>query len=276
MREQRPQLARNERHERELDLHRVGLVREPQPVREPRHVRVDDHTRDPVGVPEHDIRGLPSDAPQRGQLLERARYIPAMLGHDVGARLADRLRLVAEEPRRVDRLLERSLVGGGERRGVGIRGEQRRRHLVDALVGALGGEDRRDQQLERRAEVERALRIRVELLELLDHRPNAHRVGGGEAAGAPGAVAARGPDTGARLAGGLCGLGGRGGSACALRRVLRASSGGPGAPGRRSHPGSLRELRAARFAARTRGSSGHRAAEPTGSRRARHSGLRGW
>src|SRR6185437_142501 len=65
------------------------------------------------------------------------------------------LGLVAEEARRLDDLFHVALFGGGERGGSGIPLEQHGRHHVDALVGALRAEDRRDEELEGGREVER-------------------------------------------------------------------------------------------------------------------------
>ena len=68
----------------------------------------------------------------------------------------DGLGLLAEEPRPLDQLLDPGRLG----RGQGVRrrelGEQRRRHLVDHLVGALGRQDGGDDQLPGRAMIELA------------------------------------------------------------------------------------------------------------------------
>src|SRR5204863_6351446 len=98
--EYRPALLRDDRHERELDLDRVLLAREPEASREPRDVRVHDDPRDPEGVPEHHVRRLAPDPTERDQLLQGAGHLAAVLSDDVRAALADRPRLVAEEPGR--------------------------------------------------------------------------------------------------------------------------------------------------------------------------------
>jgi len=61
----------------------------------------------------------------------------------------DRLGLVPEEPRRADQGLELEGVGRREVLRGAVAGEQGRGDLVDPLVGALRGEDRRDEELER-------------------------------------------------------------------------------------------------------------------------------
>src|SRR5690349_9926133 len=62
VREHGPALARHDRHERELDLDRVGLARQRESMREPADVRVDDEPGNSERVPEDDVRGLAPDA----------------------------------------------------------------------------------------------------------------------------------------------------------------------------------------------------------------------
>ncbi|HET6789994.1 MAG TPA: hypothetical protein VFI35_00225, partial [Actinomycetota bacterium] len=57
---------------------------------------------DYLRVPEDDVRGLPRHASERDQVLHRAGHLPAVLLDDPTARLADRDRLLIEEPGRVD------------------------------------------------------------------------------------------------------------------------------------------------------------------------------
>jgi len=62
VREDAPVLARHEALEVALDLHRVVLTRQPQTLRQPADVRVDD---DALGLAElggDDVRGLAGDA----------------------------------------------------------------------------------------------------------------------------------------------------------------------------------------------------------------------
>src|SRR5439155_2165382 len=91
----------------------------------------------------------------------RLRYLAAVALDDGGAGPADGARLLTEEAGGPDQLLqllwrERQVVGGG-----GAAPKQRGRDEIDARVGALCGEDRRHQQLQRRGEVECDARIRV-------------------------------------------------------------------------------------------------------------------
>ena len=61
----------------------VGFFRQPEPVRQPRDVRVhDDADLDAEGVAENDVRRLAPDAGQRDQLLHRARHFAAVFFHE--------------------------------------------------------------------------------------------------------------------------------------------------------------------------------------------------
>src|SRR5213594_1001352 len=71
------------------------------------------------------------------------------------------LRLVAEEARAPDHLLELLWIGIGERLCSWKSSEDERRHHVDALVGALRAEDCRNQQLEGRFVIELSVRVGI-------------------------------------------------------------------------------------------------------------------
>ncbi len=119
--------------------------------------------------PEHDVSRLSAHAGQRRQRIEIGRDIAAMLFDKLRCHRNQVLGLGTEEPGRVDQRLELGLVGGGQCAGVGITCEQRGGHHIDPDVGALRGEDRRDDQLERIAMPERTLGPGIESLEGLDH-----------------------------------------------------------------------------------------------------------
>src|SRR5688572_12321630 len=78
------------------------------------------------------------------------------------------LRLVSEETCALDAILQILGLGVREGRGVGKAREQVGRHHVDAYIGALRGQDRGDEKLVRIPVVERALRLRIRLLETTD------------------------------------------------------------------------------------------------------------
>src|SRR5207237_6630594 len=144
--EQAPVLTGDEPHEVALDLHRILLLREAEPLREAAHVSVDD---DALRIPElgrDDVRGLARDAGQADQLVDRPWNLTVVLldQHLHGA--AQGLRLLPEEAGRVDVALE--LLGrNGEivlRPAVLL--EQRRRYAVHVQVGRLRGEHHRDEE----------------------------------------------------------------------------------------------------------------------------------
>ena len=80
----------------------------------------------------------------------------------------DALRLVAVEARRADVLLEDLEVGLGEVLRAAVLFEELRRHNVHPVISALGGEDRRHQELQRIVMDERALRVAIDAGERVD------------------------------------------------------------------------------------------------------------
>src|SRR6266516_4680140 len=106
VRENAPVLARDDRLEVALDLHRVVLLRQPETLREPAHVRVDD---DSLRVPElrgDDVGGLAGDTRQAQELLELARHAAVELLDQHPHRAVQRPRLLSEEAGRADVVLE--------------------------------------------------------------------------------------------------------------------------------------------------------------------------
>ena len=157
VREARPVRARHDALEVALDLHRIVVSRQPEPLREPAHVRVDD---DALRVPElggDDVRGLARDAGKPHEILEPSRHLAVELLEEHAHRPADRLRLLPEEAGRVDVALELLDRHGEVVLGPAVLREERRRDPVDVHVGRLRGEHHRDEQLEVAPEAERDL-----------------------------------------------------------------------------------------------------------------------
>ena len=147
-----------------LDLDRVARVAQPEALAQPCHVGVDRQPRKAEGHREHDIRGLATDPRQGGQLIHRPGQLTGMTHHDRLGGTEDVRCLRAEEACGPDQGLELVTIGGGEIARCGITLEQQRHHDVDPLVGALGREDGRDEQLEgvvvdQRAQLGRCARI---------------------------------------------------------------------------------------------------------------------
>ena len=88
-----------------------------------------------------------------------------MLVDDGGRRGLDVFRFVAVEAGALDCLLDRRQRSGGEGGGIGIFLEKIRRDDVYSSVGALGGEDRRNEKLKRRAMDQCAVNLGIFLLE---------------------------------------------------------------------------------------------------------------
>ena len=96
--------------------------------------------------------------------LRRARHLAAEpLAHRLG-HADDRGGLRAEEPGRHDDRFHLGAIGARVVGGGRVLGEQHRGDHVHPLVGALGGQDRRDQQLERVGEVELDVRVGIQLV----------------------------------------------------------------------------------------------------------------
>jgi hypothetical protein len=150
-----PRAARQQVHQVALDLDRIVLRGEREALRDASDVRVDEDAfglrRD---VCDHDVRRLPRHAGERRELVDRERDLAAEVLDDLSGRADDRLRLLPEEPGGINDLLDVGRVRGGERLGIGVGAEELRRDLVDRFVGALGGQDCRDEQLERLGVVE--------------------------------------------------------------------------------------------------------------------------
>ena len=150
-------------------------LRDADPIRDAQHVAIDRQTRHAKRVAEDDVRGLAADARQ-------ARRAPPWWpgSRRRGARRRrrhahERPRLRAEEACRLNLRLELLGRRPRERAGVRVSLEERGRDLVDALVGALRGEDRRDEQLVRRREVQLGIGIRVLLCERRQYAANLRR-----------------------------------------------------------------------------------------------------
>ncbi len=147
----------------QLLLDDLGIVGpgDADPVGDAKDMPIDGKPRHAERVAEDDVGGLASDARQFDQRVHRARHLAAMGLDDLGRHTQERTRLGAEEPGRLNLRLE--LVGRrpGERAGVRVAAEERRRDLIDALVGALRRQDRRDQELVGVREMQLGVGVRV-------------------------------------------------------------------------------------------------------------------
>jgi hypothetical protein len=154
----------------QLILHDDGILGfgDADPVRDPQHVAIDRQARNAERVTQHDVGRLPPDAGQVDQGVHARRHFARVALDEGVGHSGERLRLGPEEAGRLNLRLE--LVGRRPRQRACVRIslEESRRDPIDALVGALRRQNRRDEQLVRIAEVELGERARVLALELLE------------------------------------------------------------------------------------------------------------
>jgi hypothetical protein len=119
-------------------------------------VGVDRQPGQPEGDTAHTLAGLAADA---GSVTRSSSAVGTSPSNRSSSRLRHRdqvARLALVEPGRPDDLLQLDRVRAGQGDRIGIPGEQRRGHHVDAGVGGLRRQHRGRQQLERVAVVQLA------------------------------------------------------------------------------------------------------------------------
>lgn len=145
----RPGGTRQDVHQLGLDLGRRVTAGEPKPARDPEDVRVDGNRIGPEGVRHHDVRGLPANSRKSHEGFPLPRDLAAMRERQLPARRDDVAGLAAKETAGPDVGLELGRLEGGDRGGIGMVAKEPGRDRVDPGVGALGAQDRGDQELER-------------------------------------------------------------------------------------------------------------------------------
>ena len=150
MAQQAPRRTGKQGHEIRFDLLRIGLLREPESLRDPTDMGVDDHANiDGEGIAQDDVGRLPGDAWEREQIGHGVRDLAAMLLDEKAHRAVDTLGLVSPE---IERLHVRLNIGGGRSRVVRRRRkrfEETGRRLVDPNIGCLGAQNRCHQKFMR-------------------------------------------------------------------------------------------------------------------------------
>ena len=133
-----------------------------EPLREPHDVRVRGDAGDAERVAEHHVGGLATHPRQRHQVLEPwpGTSPPNRSTSAADSPMTD-LVLARKKPVGSQDLLDLLRVRGGQRRRVRVAGEEGRRREVHPHVRRLRRQHRGDEQLERRREVELAVRVRV-------------------------------------------------------------------------------------------------------------------
>ena len=166
-----PIFLRHRFHQFFFDLHGIRFVGQAQPASQAADVGVDDDAAgDSKRGAQDDVRCFASHPRQCDQFVEFLRDFAVVLVDQGLGGGVNVLRFVAEETGRLDDLLELGDLGFGHCFGVGVLGEEILGDDVDPHVGALGREDRGDQKLIRRIEVERALGVGIVLLQLPHYR----------------------------------------------------------------------------------------------------------
>src|SRR5207244_3901947 len=162
VREQRPMVPGEERHQVLLDLLRVVVPGEPEQAAQAADVGIHrDPLVDAIDVAQDDVRGLAPDTGQRAELVHRPRYLAAVVRHQYLRHPDQALRLIAEEAGGLDDLLDVRLPSAGQRLGRGVAAEEGGCHQVHAGVGALRGQDRGAEQLEGVPVLQRAAGVGV-------------------------------------------------------------------------------------------------------------------
>lgn len=157
----RPFLPHDHRHEVALNLDRVLLLCEPNPLGKAPHMGIH---RDPgllEAVPQHNIGRLAAHPRQSDEFSHRPGHIPPVKLHQGVRHAQERPGLVSKKPCRADKILKVLHAGPGHGRRRGILPKQCRRHHVDPLIRALRTQYRGRQQLEGAVMMKRALRVRV-------------------------------------------------------------------------------------------------------------------
>src|SRR5262249_31964975 len=160
-------------HARQIgfDLIGIGLACQTEPLRQARHVRIDPDRRLSEGVTEQNVGGLAADAVQAGQRLDGLRHLAVETLDELLTAALHGPRFVAVETGWPHIRLQ---LFDGHAHKVGGRAvllEERRRDLIDLLVGTLRRQNQRDEQFEGRGKIERQLGVRMRPLEALDDLP---------------------------------------------------------------------------------------------------------
>ena len=165
-----PVLSRQRAHEVLGNFVRILLPRESKPLCQTQHMRIHRDVRIlPEDDRENDRGGFPSDAGEQCEFFHRPGHLPAMLREENTTELLNIFRLHSECPAGVHVSLK--LASGHSqivlRRAIFF--EERRTDLIHPLIGALGGEERDDEEVERGTEVEEGLWGVVERTQLLEN-----------------------------------------------------------------------------------------------------------
>ena len=166
-----PGAARQQGHQVLLNLLRCCGRGQPQPLRQPLHVRIHHHPlRLTINLAQYHVGRLAGHARQHQQRGHLVWHLLAVLCHQQMGRLLNVARLLPVEAGRAHNFLQRGPVGGGQGGRVWVAGKQHRRHLVHPFVGTLGGENGGHQQLQGIVIVQGAVGVGVSLAQSLQDK----------------------------------------------------------------------------------------------------------
>lgn len=169
MAEKGPVVLRDEFHEVGLDLYRVVLTAEVESEGEAGNVSIDDDADVfAEGIAEDDVGGFASHAAEGGEFFHGIGNAAAVPFDDRLATGFDAFGFVPKKAGGLDGFLEFGRGGAGVVCGGGVFGEERRGDLIDAFVGALGGKNGGDEELERIGMVQFTMGVRVGCAEFAD------------------------------------------------------------------------------------------------------------
>lgn len=154
------------------------VLREPQPTGEADDVRVagDAFVLAEAHI-ENDCGGFVADSRERNEFLHRLRNLPPVLLQKDVAKLLDVLRLRPVEAGAADVALQFLALHPHVILCRSVFPEQLPGNFIDPLVRALGGEDRDDEKIHRRAETKKCFGGIVESLEFSENRIHMHSFG---------------------------------------------------------------------------------------------------
>jgi len=169
---QGPHFLRKRSAQLRFHLARVITTRNPDPVRDAKHVTIDRESGHAECVPEHDVGRLSSDTGQGREQLHVRRHFAPVLRDELVRHPKERTGLLAEKAGRDNLPLEVCCRRPGKRLRVGITLEQGRRHEIDARVGGLRRKNRGHKELVRVPVLEFRVRVRVLLRQRVDDAAN--------------------------------------------------------------------------------------------------------
>ena len=146
-----PALPRNDFHEPYFDPVRVFLfIGESHPVGDAKDVGIDDHTFIfPERVSQHDVGRFSRDPVKREEFFHRVRDLAAEIVANRPAGQLNAAGFVPIKSRRPHQLFNLADLRFGKIFRRPEPREQSRYNFIDPRIGALGGEDGRDQKLQR-------------------------------------------------------------------------------------------------------------------------------